>query len=141
MFFSKATALAVIAALPIVLATPILDTRQNGVTCQTSSGSPLTDDVTAVINELNGRGGSCPQTNDKASDCTTLAKSGDAAVSICGIKDTDSSAISCSDVAGYANQIQQTCLNGDPGNPKTLTGGTYTVSPSKRVEVINTKSV
>lgn len=67
MYFSKATALAIIAAIPTVLGTPILDTRQNGVTCQTSSGSPLTDDVTAVINDLNGRSGNCPQTNDKAS--------------------------------------------------------------------------
>lgn len=67
MYFFKATALAVLAASQVVLGSPILETRQNGVTCQTSSGSPLTGDVTAVINELRGRGGSCAQKNDKAS--------------------------------------------------------------------------
>ena len=67
MYFSKVTVLAVLAASPLVLGSPIIQTRQNGVTCQTSSGSPLTDDVTAVINQLKGRGGNCDQTNDKGS--------------------------------------------------------------------------
>ena len=75
------------------------------------------------------------------SDCTTLAKSGSAAISICGGKESGSSATSCADVANFANQIQQTCMNGDPSNPKTRVGGTYTISPSERVEVINTSSV
>ena len=152
-------ATAVVLALPAVLGSPILDTRQNGVTCQTSSGSPKTGDVTAVINQLNGKGGNCPNTNDKASgkfffrfpgllkimsskaanyirsDCTTLAKSGSAAISICGGEDDDSSQTTCADVAGFANQIQQTCLSGN------LVGGTYTISPATRVEVIDTSSV
>ena len=67
MFFLKAIALAALATSPVVLGSPILEDRQNGVTCQTSSGSPLTDDVTAVINKLKGRGGSCDQKNGKAS--------------------------------------------------------------------------
>ena len=159
MYLFKATSLALLAASPVVFGSPLLEIRQNGVTCQTSSGSPLTDDVTNVINELNGRGGNCNQTNGEASgkswislnpakdpsgnanflslDCTTLAKSGSAAISICGGKDD----ISCADVAGFADQIQQTCLNGDPGNPQTRTGGTYTINPSVRVEVIDTSSV
>ena len=67
MYFTKATVLALIAAIPLALSSPILESRQNGVTCQTSSGSPLTDDVTDVINQLRGQGGSCPQTNGEAS--------------------------------------------------------------------------
>lgn len=67
MYFFKSTALAVLAASPVVLGSPILETRQNGVTCQTSSGSPLTGDVTAVLNQLNGQGGSCAQTNGRGS--------------------------------------------------------------------------
>lgn len=67
MYFTKATVLAFIAAIPLTLSSPILETRQNGVTCQTSSGSPITADVTDVINQLRGQGGSCPQTNGEAS--------------------------------------------------------------------------
>ena len=62
MRFTSAIATAVIAALPVVHGSPILDTRQDGVTCQTSSGSPKTEDVTAVINQLKGQGGNFPNT-------------------------------------------------------------------------------
>ncbi|CAL8579626.1 hypothetical protein XPA_005361 [Xanthoria parietina] len=93
---------------------PNLNTRQNGVTCQTSSGSPDTGDVTDVINQLRGRGGKCPQTNGHASDCTTLG-------------------MDCATVAGYANQIQQACLSDGRA------GGTYTIGPSQRVEVIHSE--
>lgn len=67
MYFTKTTVLALVAAIPLALSSPILETRQNGVTCQTSSGSPLTPDVTDVINQLRGQGGNCPQTNGEAS--------------------------------------------------------------------------
>ena len=67
MYFTKATVLALFTAIPLGLSSPILETRQNGVTCQTSSGSPLTTDVTDVINQLRGQGGNCPQTNGEAS--------------------------------------------------------------------------
>ena len=67
MYFSKTTILVLVAALPTVFGSPILEDRQNGVTCQTSSGSPKTRDVTAVINQLKGQGGKCPQTNGKGS--------------------------------------------------------------------------
>lgn len=53
------------------VAAPHLEVRQNGRTCQTSDASPDTEDLTAVINELNGRGGSCPQTNGVASSKST----------------------------------------------------------------------
>ncbi|MCJ1462816.1 hypothetical protein MMC07_001419 [Pseudocyphellaria aurata] len=115
---------------------PALHHRQNGVTCQTSSASPLTGDVTDVINQVRGQGGSCPNTNGAASDCTTLVKHKGAAISVCGEVDDGGSALSCEDVANFANQIQQACLNGPGDDPNTRTGGTYTVSPSKRVEVI-----
>ena len=67
MHFSKATAIAITTLLSKTLASPILDARQNGVTCQTSIGSPFTGDVTAVINQLKGQGGDCTNTNDQAS--------------------------------------------------------------------------
>ena len=67
MYFTKAAALALVAALPVTFGSPTLEPRQNGVTCQTSRGSPLTDDVTSVINRVRGRGGRCRQTNGQAS--------------------------------------------------------------------------
>lgn len=67
MYFTKAIALALVAAFPVVLGSPILEIRQNGATCQTSGGSPFTADVTSVINQIRGQGGSCPQTNGEAS--------------------------------------------------------------------------
>ena len=66
-------------------------------------------------------------------DCTTLVSHNSAAISICGRVDDDSSATSCSDIATFANQIQQTCNNGNP----VRAGGMFTVSASKRVEVIH----
>lgn len=66
MYFSKATALALV-SLTFASASPLLEMRQNGVTCQTSEASPKNEDVTFVINELKGRGGSCAQTNGAAS--------------------------------------------------------------------------
>ena len=50
-----------------------------------------------------------------------------AAISICGGQEAES----CTDVANYASQIQQTCLSGD------LVGGTYQINAGTRVEVIN----
>lgn len=167
MHFSKATVLAVVASIPLALGSPTLFSRQNGVTCQTSSGSPFTGDVTLVINELKGRGdkAKCAQTNDSASsktsfhifhhhrwycrsktiansflpECTTLVKEKTAAISVCGGEDDKNSALLCKDVADYANQIQQTCLNGPAGDANTRSGGTFTVSQSKRIVVINSK--
>lgn len=66
----KAITLISAASFSIVFASPTLLTRQNGVTCQTSSGSPVTGDVTLVINEVRGLGGSCPQTNGSGSGKT-----------------------------------------------------------------------
>ncbi|KAI4273974.1 MAG: hypothetical protein L6R38_006209 [Xanthoria sp. 2 TBL-2021] len=121
-------AAALTSALP-----PTLHPRQNGVTCQTSDGSPTTEDVTAVINELGGQGGKCPQTNDVASECTTLVTEGSAAIAICGGTDPEDGGMDCTTVAGYANQIQQACLS------VGRAGGTYTIGPSQRVEVIHSE--
>lgn len=44
-----------------------LQMRQNGVTCQTSDGYSITRDVSKIINEVRGRGGSCPNTTSEAS--------------------------------------------------------------------------
>ena len=45
--------------------------RQRGAYCQTSTGSPVTADITNVIEELKGYApdGLCPQTNPEARDC------------------------------------------------------------------------
>ena len=69
MYFSKITTFAIVAALPAAFGSPILEARQDGTTCQTSSASPLTGDVTAVINQLKGLGAGilCAQTNGHAS--------------------------------------------------------------------------
>ena len=68
MYFSKITTFAIVAAFPAAFAFPIFEARQDGTTCQTSSGSPLTGDVTAVINQLKGEVGIlCAQTNGEAS--------------------------------------------------------------------------
>lgn len=49
------------------LASTVPHIRQNGVTCQTSSASPSTEDVTSVINQVRGQGGDCPNTNGAGS--------------------------------------------------------------------------
>lgn len=53
-----------------------------------------------------------------------------AAVSICGGEEEET----CLDVADWANQIQQACVNGD------RVGGTYQINAGTRVEVINSDS-
>ena len=68
MLFSSAIATAILAALPVTMGSPVLDTRQTGVTCQTSDASPETGDIIAVINQLKGRDGDCSNTNDEALD-------------------------------------------------------------------------
>lgn len=139
MHFSRATILAFASLLPtLTMQSPVLP-RQQGAYCQTSTGSPLTGDITDVINQLNGYdpGALCPQTNGEASDCTTLVKHNSAAISICGGVDAKGTGTNCHDVAGYADDIQQACLNTGLGRA----GGQYVISPSLRVEVINSDSV
>ena len=139
MHFSRATILAFASLLPtLTMQSPVLP-RQDGAYCQTSAGSPKTGDVTDVVNQLNGYdpGALCPQTNDKASDCTTLVKHKSAAISICGAVDAEGTGTDCHDVARYANDIQQECLDTGLGRA----GGQYVISPGLRVEVINSDSV
>ncbi|KAL6716085.1 hypothetical protein ACLMJK_005651 [Lecanora helva] len=131
MYTTKATTLLSLFAAITTINAGVLIPRQNGVTCQTSSGSPDTGDVTDVINQIRGQGGLCPQTNGHASDCTTLVSHNSAAISICGGTDPEDGGTSCADIAGYANQIQQDCLSDGRA------GGTYTLSASQRVEVIH----
>jgi len=66
MYFSKISAVALMSTAA-VWASPVLDTRQNGLSCQTSSDSPDTTDVTSVINQVRGQGGICRQGNSQAS--------------------------------------------------------------------------
>ncbi|KAI3325927.1 hypothetical protein HD806DRAFT_532582 [Xylariaceae sp. AK1471] len=132
MYFSTTT-VTLLAGLSLASATPFLNTRQNGVTCQTSSGSPNTKDVTNTINELKGRGGECANKNGEASDCTTVVTQDSGAIGVCGEKDDDGSTLTCQQVADYATQVQTTCeKNGEAG-------GTFTVSASKRIIVFNSK--
>ena len=134
MHFSRATILALASLLPaLTMQSPVLP-RQDGAYCQTSTGSPLTGDVTDVINQLKGWGPDalCPQTNGEASDCTTLVQHNSAAISICGAVDAEGTGTNCYDVANYANDIQQECLDTGLGRA----GGQYIISASLRVEVI-----
>ena len=133
MHFSTASVLALATLLPTLTLSAAVLPRQRGATCQTSTGSPKTEDITNVINELKGRdaGALCRQTNGEGSDCTTLVKHNSAAISICGGKDDEGKGTLCSDVANFANDIQQECLNNG------RSGGQYVISPSLRVEVIN----
>ncbi|KAI8631825.1 hypothetical protein F5Y19DRAFT_376967 [Xylariaceae sp. FL1651] len=133
MYYPKATLATLFAALALASATPFVGIRQNGVTCQTSSGSPATADVTNTINELKGRGGNCANSNGEASDCTTVVTQDSGAIGVCGEKDDESSTLTCEQVADYATQVQTTCLK----NGKA--GGTFTVSASKRIIVFNSK--
>jgi hypothetical protein len=154
MQFTTSALFAALAAA--VSAAPALHVRQNGVTCQTTDGSPYTSDVTSVINEIRGRGDDaiCDNQNDVASgtsstysfefsslltqnrsDCTTLASQDSAAISICGSVDTGTT---CTDVIKFANQIQQTCQQG--AGEDNLVGGTYTINGGLRVEVIHSSS-
>ena len=66
-----------------------------------------------------------------ATECTTIASHKSAAIAICGDTDDDDSALTCEDVAARATKLQQTCL-GDG-----VVGGTFTVSPSKEIQIIH----
>ncbi|KAI0388161.1 hypothetical protein F5Y04DRAFT_287024 [Hypomontagnella monticulosa] len=135
MYFSKAAIATLLTALTLASASPMLEDRQSGATCQTSDGSPDTGDVTDVINELKGRDPSekCPNTNGQASECTTLVSHNSGAIGVCGEEDDANSALTCQQVAQYANEVQQDCL----ANGKA--GGTYTVNPGKRIIVMHSE--
>lgn len=119
-----------IVALTLAALLPAIN-AQEGVTCQTSDASPAIADITEVINQLKGKGGICSQKNGHASDCTTLVSHDSAAIIVCGAKDSGNSAIDCVDVASFAMQIQDDCASAG------RSGGTYSISASKRVEVIH----
>ena len=70
---------------------------------------------------------------NRSADCTTLRKKNSAAVGVCGEEDDDDTALTCKEIANYANQVQQTCVR----NGKI--GGMFTVSASKRIIVFNSK--
>lgn len=72
--------------------------------------------------------------NVNKTDCTTLVSHKSAAIPVCGGVDQGAGSL-CSDLAGFANQIQQTCKSGNP----VRAGGMYTISASKRVEVIHSE--
>jgi hypothetical protein len=132
MYMNRATILALASLLPALTMQSALLPRQRGCYCETSTGSPKTEDITNVINELHGYDADaiCAQTNDAASQCTTLVSHNSAAISICGGLDDTTN---CQDVAKYANIIQQQCLN----TGLERSGGQYVISPSLRVEVIS----
>lgn len=67
-------------------------------------------------------------------ECTTVVSHAGASIAVCGGVDNNESVLFCTDVAGFADQIQQTCLVTD-GLANGRTGGTFTVSASKRVIV------
>ena len=112
-------------------ALPSLEPRQGGqIVCQTSDGSPYSDDVTGAINQLFGESGaSCAQTNDDDSDCTTVATQGTAGIVVCGTNQN----WGCGIVAQYADDIQ----NGGGCQSNSKVGGMYLVGNAK-VELVHT---
>lgn len=71
MQFTTSIVLAILAAA--ASAAPSLELRQNGITCQTSAGSPKTVDVTTVINDIESRvkddpNAVCDNTNSGSAD-------------------------------------------------------------------------
>lgn len=115
----------------IINALPSLEPRQDGlIVCQTSDGSPYSDDVTGAINQLFGKSGSdCAQTNKHDSDCTTVATQGTAGIVVCGTNQN----WGCGTVATYADDIQNN--GGCQFNSKV--GGMYLVENAK-VELVHT---
>ncbi|KAF2136927.1 uncharacterized protein K452DRAFT_312739 [Aplosporella prunicola CBS 121167] len=106
-FFAIALALA--ASLPVGIAVPAT-TRDvpDGITCETTEGSPDTGSVTDVINQVRGQETyACGNDNDMGSGCTTQVSHKEAAISMCG----SPGGMSCPEVASLANAIQQTCLS------------------------------
>ena len=114
-----------------VNALPSLEARQGGtIVCQTSDGSPYSDDVTGTINQLYGESGTlCSQTNDDGSDCTTVATQGTAGIVVCG----DNMNWLCGDVGKYAEDIQ----NGGGCQWKSKVGGMYILGGA-RVALVHT---
>ncbi|KAI9039673.1 uncharacterized protein KD926_009143 [Aspergillus affinis] len=105
------------------------------ITCETSNASPKTEDVTGVINQLNGKKSkTCAQNNNHGSKCTTHATDGSAKIAICGTFDSTARGYNCGAVAGWANAVQQTCLS----NGKV--GGYYVPAnnPGTRIEISHT---
>ncbi len=113
MYLNRVTILALTSLLSALTMQSAVLSRQRDAYCQTSIGSPKTEDIINVINELNDYDADalCPQINGEASDCTTLVKHNSAAISICGGMNAEGTSINCHDVAKYANDIQQKCLN------------------------------
>lgn len=95
------------------------------VVCETSDSSPTTEDVTAVINQLKGKGDSaCPQSNNHGSKCTTHATDGTAKMAICGTFDSQPQGRPCGVMATFANAVQQECLsNGRVGGYYDIPNG------------------
>lgn len=129
--YGKSILLQTITLALTINALPSLEPRQDGlIVCQTSDGSPYSDDVTGTINQLYGKSGSmCAQTNDHASDCTTVATQGTAGIVVCG----DNMNWECGVVGKYAEDIQ----NGGGCQSNSKVGGMYIVGGA-RVELVHT---
>ena len=109
MHLNRATLLALASSLAGLTTQSAVIPRQNGVYCQTSTASPLTGDITEVINQMKAYDPSelCRQTNGKASDCTTLLKHKSAAISICGQTDAKGEGTHCQVLANYATTFRR----------------------------------
>ena len=78
--------------------------------CEISDGSPATDDVTALINQIKGSpDDDCNEGNDHGSDCKTIATHATAGIAVCG----STWSTGCTDLATYAIKIQNACLSNE----------------------------
>ena len=92
--------------LPATHAHPSLVPRDGQLVCQSTGGSPLTEDVTGVINQLKGKSGSTCAGSD---GCKVVATQGTADIAVCGTNNN----WGCGTVAGYAEQIQGCPMSGN----------------------------
>ncbi|KAF2136616.1 uncharacterized protein K452DRAFT_362426 [Aplosporella prunicola CBS 121167] len=117
-------------ALAAQASSPDIDT--DAITCGSSSENPSTGGVTNVINEVRPKA-ECAQSNGWGDKCRQLVKHSDAQIKICGASDgIKSMGYPCTDIATYANAIQQQCLDND----SQTSGGTYQIDDDQWIEVV-----
>ncbi|KAJ7290981.1 hypothetical protein C8J57DRAFT_1491500 [Mycena rebaudengoi] len=82
---------------------------KRNVHCETSGGSPYTDDVISAINTLNGVL-LCEQQNGGGSFCTTMQCWGSACIGICG---PFAHSTNCQEARNGLSDVAWTCKSGD----------------------------
>ncbi|KAH8153269.1 uncharacterized protein LAJ45_02856 [Morchella importuna] len=99
----------------------ILEKRMEYLKCETTDGSPFTDDVEEAAATIDRRPFCC---QDSASNCNDLiTKERSAAVSICASAQLPNTCPPCDDVAAYIRKIASACAWMDPVFSRKRSGG------------------